>query len=79
MLADMSALNDDFLEICQKFVAGNFTTQLSSVGKFSRCETDKVIEITINRDTETPSRTSGFSTNTDAVKRWGLMLHIRHH
>ena len=42
MLPDMSTLNDDFPEIKQKFVAGNFATQLGSVGKFIRCETDKV-------------------------------------
>ena len=44
MLADMSTLNDDFPEIYKEFVAGNFATQLSSVGKFSRCEKDKVTE-----------------------------------
>ena len=50
----MSTLNDDFSEIYQQFVAGNFATQLSSAGKFSRSETGQVIEMTLNRDTNTP-------------------------
>ena len=33
MLADMSTLKD-FPEIYQVFIAGNFATQLTSVGKF---------------------------------------------
>ena len=72
MPADMSTLSDDFPEIYQEFVAGNFATQLSKVGKFSRCETDKVIEMTLNRDTKTPCETTGFSTNTNAVRRWEI-------
>ena len=79
MLADMSTLNDDFPEMYQEFVAGSFATQLSSAGKFSRCETDKVIEMTLNRDTKTPGGTTGFSTNRNAVKGGRLMLHIGHH
>ena len=77
MPADMSTLNDDFSEINQEFVAGNFATQLSSAGKFSRCEIDKVIEITLNRDTKTLGGTTGFSTNTNAVKRWEINASYR--
>ena len=77
MLADMSTLNDDFPEMYQEFVAGSFATQLSSAGKFSRCETDKVIEMTLNRDTKTPGGTTGFSTNRNAVKGWEINASYR--
>ena len=68
MLADMSTLNY-FPEIYQEFLARDFTTQLSSAGKFSRCETNKVIEMNLNRDTKTPGETTGFSANTNVVNR----------
>ena len=77
MLADMSTLSDDFPEIYQEFVAGNFATQLSKVGKFSRCETDKVIEMILNRDTKIPGGTTGFSTNTNAARRWEINASYR--
>jgi hypothetical protein len=51
---------------------GNFTTQLSDNGKFAGTETDKVIEMTLNKDTKTPGGTTGFSTNVNAVKRWEI-------
>ena len=69
-MLSMSTLNGDFSEIDQEFVAGNFPTQLSYAGKFSRCETDKVIEINLNRVTKTPVGMTGFSENTKPAKRW---------
>ena len=72
MLANMSTLNDDFSEIYQEFVAGNLTTQLSSAEKFNRCETDKVIQMTLNRDTKTSGGTFGFSANTNTVQWWEI-------
>ena len=53
-------------------MAGNFTVQLSNDGRFSRTEPDKVIEMTLNRDTKTPGITTGFSTNIGAVHRWEI-------
>ena len=72
MLVDMSTLNGDFPEIYQEFVAGNCFTHLSSVGKCDHCETNEVIEMTLNRDMKTPGGTTGFSTNTNTVKRWEI-------
>ena len=68
MLGDMLALEYDFPEICEQFLLGNFTAQLSD-GVFSRVETDKVIEMTLNKDTKTPGGTTGFSTTLGAVHR----------
>ncbi|XP_066925450.1 uncharacterized protein [Clytia hemisphaerica] len=71
MLGDMLALEHDFPEIYEQFILGNFTAQISD-GVFSRVETDKVIEMTLNKDTKTPGGTTGFSTNIGAVHRWEL-------
>ena len=40
--------------------------------KFSRVKTDKVVEMTLNKDTKTPGACTGFPTNVNAVKRWEI-------
>lgn len=65
----MLALENDFPEVYQRFSDGDFAVQLTSTNSFSRSETDKVIEMTINKDTETPGGTTGFPTKIGAVKR----------
>ena len=72
MFSEMLTLEDDFPEIYEEFVAGNFAAQLSNHGRFSRTEPDKVIEMTLNRDTKTPGGRTGFSTNIGAVNRWEI-------
>ena len=71
-LGDMLQLNKSFPEIYEQVIVGNFAAQLSSDKLFSRIETDKVIEMTLNKDTKTPGGTRGFSTNVGAVQRWKL-------
>ena len=51
---------------------GNFAAQLTNGSQFSRVETDKVIEMTLNKDTKTPGGCTGFSRNVNAVKRWEI-------
>ena len=48
-------------EVCQEFKKGNFPVQLSETNLFGRCESDKVIETAINKNTETPGGLTGFS------------------
>ena len=50
MLADMIAVKNDFPDVYQHFCNGHFTGQLSE-HPFSRMEPDKVIEVTINKET----------------------------
>ena len=71
MLADMTAVENDFPDVYQQFCNGHFTTQLSE-HPFSRMEPDKVIEVTINKETKCHGGTSGFSRKSHAVKRWAL-------
>ena len=51
---------DEMLNIYQEFVAEDFCVQLSP-HPFSRVETDKVIETTINWDTRTPGGLKGYT------------------
>jgi hypothetical protein len=76
-LGDMLALKDDYPEIHEQLANGNFAAQLTSNKAFSRVETDKVIEMTLNKDTKTPGGTTGFSTNIGAVKRWEVNASYR--
>ena len=69
MRGEMLELEKLFPEVHQQFQAGKFASQLTKDNPFSRCETDKVIEMTLSKDTKTPGGTAGFSTNVNAVHR----------
>ena len=43
LLGEMLSLEDDYLDIYERFKAGEFSAQLSDESSFSRCETDKVV------------------------------------
>ena len=47
----------------------NFSVQLSETNPFGRCEADRVIQTTINKETKTAGGLTGFSTKFDAVDR----------
>ena len=68
-LSEMLTLETSHPEIYQKFKKGNFSVQLSETNPFGRCEANKVIETTINKDTKTPGGLTGFSTKSNAVDR----------
>ena len=51
-LGGMLQLNKSFPEIYELVIVANFTAQLSSGKLFSRIETDKVIEMPLNKDTK---------------------------
>ena len=48
------------------------TVQQTNDNPFSRCDTENVIKMTLNKDTKTPGRTTGFSTNVNAVHYWEI-------
>ena len=76
-LAEMIALETDFPNVYSEFIHGNFVVQLSEFNPFGKVEPDKVIEVTVNRDTKTPGGTTGFSTNSNAINRWILNAPFR--
>ena len=54
LLGEMLSLEDGYPYIYERFKAGEFSAQLSDESSFSRCKTDKVIEMTLNKDTKPP-------------------------
>ena len=71
MLGDMFSLGSEFPEVYEQCLEGNFAAQLSD-GVLNRVETDKVIGMTLNKDTKTRGETTGFSTCLSAVKQWEI-------
>ena len=72
MLAELSNLEVTHPDIYQEFANGNFSVQVSSTNSFGRTEMDKLIEVTINKDTKCPGGLKGFSINIHQVNRWTL-------
>ena len=50
----------------------SFAAQLHENRKFSRSETDKVTEMTLNKETKSSGGTTKFSANKNVVKSWEL-------
>ena len=71
-LSEIFTLETSHPEVYQEFKKGSFSVQLSETNPFKRCEPDRVIETTINKDTKTLGRITGFSTKTNAVDRWAI-------
>ena len=63
MLRDMLQLPYSFLGIYEEIMRGNFAAQLFDNTRFSRVETDKVIEMTLSKGTKGSGGCTGFSTN----------------
>ena len=76
MLGEMISLEEQFPEVYHQCIPGNFAAELSD-GVFSRVETDKFIEMTINKGTKTPGGNTGFSANIGAVKQWKVNASYR--
>ena len=77
LLGETLSLEDDYPDSYERFKAGEFSAQLSDESSFSRCESDKVIKMTLNKDTKTPSGTTGFSTSVNEVRRWEVNASYR--
>ena len=76
-LSDMINLETSHPDVYHEFKRGNFSVQLSETNPFGRCEPDKAIETTINKDTKTPGGLTGFSTKTNAVDQWTINASYR--
>ena len=72
MLAELTILKETHPAVYHGFLSGNFSAQMSSRNSFGRTELDKLIEVTINKDTKCPGGLEGFSTNIGQVNRWTL-------
>ena len=73
----MLQIEHSYPDVYEEFINGNFVAQLSHDNSFGKVELDKVIEVTINRDTKTSGGTT--SVSNDAVNRWSLNAPYRAH
>ena len=56
---------------------GSFSVQLGSVNPFGRIPVDQTIEETINKDTQTPGGTKGFSLKPGTLHKYYLTAEYR--
>lgn len=75
--AEMTNLPERNPEVYQAFKAGQFSVQLSSSNPFGKIPVDQTTEVTVNKDTQTPGGTAGFSLKAGAVKRYYITAEHR--
>ena len=68
----MLSIENSHLEVYEEFFNGNFVVQLRETNPFGKMELDKVIKVTVNRNTKTSGGTTSFSKSTDAINIWSL-------
>ena len=73
----MSNLSTDHPDIDAYFRTGGFSVQRSDDNTFGRVPVDQTFEETINRDTQTPGGTKGFSLKAAALNRYYLTAEYR--
>lgn len=74
---EMMKLPTEHPQVHQSFMDGNFSVQLSTNNTFGRIPVDQTIEVTVNKDTQTPGGTSHFSLKSAAVKRYYITAEHR--
>ena len=75
--AHMYQLPTTHPDVHAEFIQGGFSVQLGSNNPFGRIPVDQTIEETVNKDTQTPGRTKGFSLKPGAVSRHYLTAKYR--
>lgn len=75
--AQMSRLSIDNPDVYAHFMKGGFSVQLGPKNPFGRIPVDQTIEETVNKDTQTPGGTKGFSLKPTAVSRYYLTAEYR--
>ena len=64
----MTNLPEKYPSVYEAFKTGQFSVQLSNNNTFGRIPVDEAIEVTVNKDTQTPGGTSWFSLKAGAVR-----------
>ena len=75
--AQMSQLHTTHPDVYAEFIQGGLSVQLGSNNPFGRIPVDQTIEKTVNKDTQTPVGTKGFSLKPGAVSRHCLTAEHR--
>lgn len=73
----MSNLPEKHPDVYKAFKTGQFSVQISNNNAFGRIPVDQAIEVTVNKDTQTPGGTTRFSLNAGAVCRYYITAEHR--
>ena len=73
----MAHLKDDHPDVYDFMKAGGFSVQMNTSNPFGRLPVDQTIEKTVNKDTQTPGGTKGFSLKPGAVHRYYITAEFR--
>ena len=66
----MTRLQENYPDMYNHFMNGGFSVQLSACNPFARIPVDQATEETVNKDTQTPGGTKGFSLKPGAITRF---------
>ena len=75
--AQMTNLSEKNPAVYEAFKTGNFSVQMSSNNPFGKIPVDQTTEVTVNKDTQTPGGTTGFSLKVGAIKRYYITAEHR--
>lgn len=75
--SEMSRLSTTHPDVYSEFMRGGFSVQLGPTSPFGRIPVDQTIEETINKDTQTPGGTKGFSLKPGVVAKHYLTAEYR--
>lgn len=73
----MTKLFTDHLDVHVQLENGGFSVQLGRDNPFGRIPVDQTIEETVNKDTQTPGGTKGFSLKPADLSRYYLTTEYR--
>lgn len=76
-LSEMSHLEEEHPDVLAYFRSGGFSVQLGDKNPFGRVPVDQTCEETVNKDTQTPGGTKGFSLKPRAVSKYYLIAEYR--
>ena len=76
-LHDMKVLPIEHPKLHQYFVQGGFSAQIGNDNTFGRIPIDQTIEETVNKDTQTPGGTKGFSLQPNAIYKHYMTAEYR--
>ena len=76
-LSEMSHLEEENPEVLTYLKSGGFAVQIGKDNPFGKIPVDQACEETVNKDTQTPGGTKGFSLKPKAVNKYYLIAEYR--
>ena len=76
-LSEMSHLEKEHPDVLAYWRSGGFSVQIGPMNPFGRIPVDQTCEETVNRDTQIPGGTKGFSPKPGAVSQYYLIAEYR--